>query len=184
MLVKAGAGADPRVVASVLRFLAERKLGKRVTVAGASGGETLDLATAARLEMPVEGRAFGKQERYRIPRVLRECDKVISIAGLGQTMTNYLDFAAGAPTEDPGAVVDLFSFHPADYAIGSGTAERHNVIVAATNATAVDAVGVAVLGRDSTKVAHLEMAVHRGYGSNESTAIWTRGAEVDEASAK
>ena len=48
----------------------------------------------------------------------------------------------------------MFGFHPAEYAIGMG----RNVIVAGTNATAVDAVGLAVLGEDSTAAAHLEMA--------------------------
>ena len=111
-----------------------------------AGVETLDLAAAQRLEMPVEGRVFSRRNPtgvYRIPRALRECDKVISIAGLGRTMTNYLGFAEGGAADDEsGRAVDLFGFHPAEYAIGMG----RNVIVAGTNATAVDAVGLAVLG--------------------------------------
>ena len=145
--------------------------------------------------MPVEGHVFNRhnpQGVYRIPRVLRECDKVISIAPLAphpaasisMSMVNYLGFSPTSRTGLPGEIaVDLFSFHPADYAIlGPATSpHRHNLVIAGTNATAVDSVGAAVLGIDSEKVLHLQHAVHRGYGSNEAYAIWTRGVEIDDA---
>ncbi len=182
VLILAAPGADPRLAPGVLRILRERGLGKRFMVAGMAGlagVETLDLTAAQRLEMPVEGRVFSRRNPtgvYRIPRALRECDKVISIAGLGRTMTNYLGFAEGGAADDEsGRAVDLFGFHPAEYAIGMG----RNVIVAGTNATAVDAVGLAVLGEDSTAAAHLERAAQRGDGNNDASSIWTRGAEVD-----
>lgn len=201
---------DPRLVQTVLSYLAERGLGRRFTIAesvpcplawtneheGISYAglvaklsrkypalryELVDLKKAAALEMPVEGRVVSKrnpQGLYRIPRLLRECDKVISIAPLappvGLSMFNYLSFSPGAEGID---AVDLFSFHPADYAILFG----RNVIVAGTNAPAVDSVGAAIMGIDSTQVAHLELAVQRGYGLNDAYSIWTRGVEIDEA---
>ncbi len=170
--------------------------------------ELIDLNTAPSLEMPVEGRVFARHNPkgiYHVPRVLRECDKVISIAplstsaatGVALSMMNYLGFAPADRGGSPGEVaLDLFSFHPADYAIcggsfaseaGSGEethVRRHNVIVAGTNAPAVDAVAAAVMGFDSTAIRHLELAVQHGYGVNDAYSIWTRGSEIDEVKAE
>ncbi|MCC6539011.1 MAG: DUF362 domain-containing protein [Bryobacterales bacterium] len=174
--------------------------------------ELVNLATAPTLDMPVEGRVFASRNRsgqYRVPRLLRECDKVISIAPLGPragsvvalTMLNYLGFSPSARVDElgePGEVaVDLFSFHPADYAIlggayaaeagdepGATRMRRHNVIVAGTNAPAVDAIGAAVMGLASTPIRHLELAVQQGYGINDAYSIWTRGVEFDEVKAE
>lgn len=179
--------------------------------------ELIDLHRVPALQMPVEGRVFSKQNPdglYRIPRILRECDKVISIAplatmagpGVALSLINYLSFfldgrqtpAAGRLTEASEMAVDLFSFHPAEYAIvgGSLAAEadgpaslqtrmrRYNVVIAGTNAPAVDAVAAAVMGFDSTTIRHLELAVQRGYGLNDAYSIWTRGAEIDEVKAE
>lgn len=201
---------DPRLVQTVLAYLAERGLGRRFTIAeavpcplawtseheGASYNgivaklsrkypanryELVDLKQAPKLEMPVEGHVVSQRNPkgiYRIPRLLRECDKVISIAPLaapvGLSLHNYLSFSPGAEGIE---AVDLFSFHPADYAILSG----RNVIVAGTNAPAVDSVGAAIMGFDSTAIAHLELAAKRGYGLNDAYSIWTRGVEIDEA---
>ncbi len=228
-----GAITDPRLVAGVLRYLAERGLGRRFSIVEGAGCdwasatsagfdglsyramvdtlarqypalryELIDLTTAPSLEMPVEGRVFASRNPkgiYRVPRVLRECDKVISMAplatmtgtGVALSMMSYLGFSPGMRVEDlgdPGEVaVDLFSFHPADYAIigGARTADgrRHNVIIAGTNAPAVDAVGAAVMGLDSNAIRHLELAVQHGYGINDAYSIWTRGAEIDEVKA-
>jgi uncharacterized protein (DUF362 family) len=247
-----GVVTDPRLVASVLGYLVERRLGRRFTIVegapcraassvwdskwdGQFNGvtyrwivqtmskqhpslrfELLDLNTAPSLEMPVEGRVFATRNQpgiYRIPRVLRECDKVISIAplatmpgtGVALSIMNYLGFAPAehygegkhrlARLGDPGEVaVDLFSFHPADYAIVGGTfgaesdggasgttrLRRHNVLIAGTNAPAVDAVGAAVMGFDSSAIRHLDLAVQHGYGVNDAYSIWTRGAEIEE----
>jgi len=182
--------------------------------------ELLDLNTAPSLEMPVNGRVFASRNpkgMYHVPRVLRECDKVISIAPLstrastdiGLSILNYLGFSpADAYGEgkqrlpasgEPGEIsVDMFSFHPADYSIVGGTfaaesdgssggstrMRRHNVLIAGTNAPAVDAVGAAVMGFDSTKIRHLDLAVRHGYGVNDAYSIWTRGVEIDEVKAE
>jgi hypothetical protein len=55
--------------------------------------------------------------------------------------------------------------------------------IAGTSALAVDAVGAAVMGFESASIRHLELAVKRGYGTNESYSIWTRGVEIDEVKA-
>ncbi|MEZ5356389.1 MAG: DUF362 domain-containing protein [Bryobacteraceae bacterium] len=181
--------------------------------------ELIDLNTAPSLEMPVEGRVFASGNPkgfYHVPRVLRECDKVISISplstlageGVALSVMNYLGFAPGDrygyPKQgllelgSPGEVaLDFFSFHPADYAIAGGSfaseadrggeqtqSRRHNVIVAGTNAPAVDAVAAAAMGFDSTSIRHLELAVQHGYGINDAYSIWTRGAEIDEVKAE
>jgi hypothetical protein len=175
--------------------------------------ELLDLHDAPSLRMPVEGRVHASrnpQGIYQIPRLLRECDKVISIAplslmagsGIALSMINYLGFAQGdlPSLGDPGEVaLDLFSFHPADYAIVGGSfaaewggatapgktrARRHNVVIAGNSALAVDAIGAAVMGLESESIRHLELAVKRGYGTNDSYSIWTRGVEVEEAKAE
>ena len=208
---------DVRIVAFVLRYLAERRLGKRFTVVESSPCgdamwlpyrpviarlekefrglrfELVDLNEAPRLRMPVEGRVMARRNAegmYDVPRVLRECDKVISIAplagrketGVAGAVMNYLSFGGRRDWEEPGeSAVDLYSFHPADYAIVG--AMRPNVVIAGTNGPAVDAVGAAVLGLESTGVRHLELAVQRGYGLNDASAIWTRGAELEEVKA-
>ncbi|MFN7937293.1 MAG: DUF362 domain-containing protein [Bryobacteraceae bacterium] len=213
----AGASTDVRLVEFVLRYLAQRRLGKRFTVVehvprGAALWldyqavvarlenefrglrlELVDLQNAPRLRMPVEGRVMARRNVngiYDIPRVLRECDQVISIAplvaraetGVAGTVVNYLSFGGKREWEEPGeSAVDLYSFHPADYAILG--AMRPNVVIAGTNGPAVDAVGAAVLGLESTGVRHLELAVQRGYGLNDASAIWTRGAELEDVKA-
>ncbi|MBL8222357.1 MAG: hypothetical protein JNL62_24180 [Bryobacterales bacterium] len=119
-----------------------------------------------------------------MPRLLRECDRVISMAPLGPSlsMMNYLSFAPH-PSESGEAALDLFSFHPADYAIVSG-AKGRNVVIAGSNALAVDAVSTALQGADPTAVRHLDLAVKRGYGTNDAYSIWTRGSEIDEVKAE
>lgn len=219
-----GMVTDPRLVESVLRYLAEKGLGKRFTIgddtveaAAPTGGnfegltyraavdrmarrypalryELMEFRTAPALEMPVEGRVFSKRNPggvYRVPRALRECDKVIALAPLGaeHSLLGYLGFCGaqrlGSEEERGEAALDLFSFHPADYSIVGGTfapvpGGRHNLIIAANNAPAVDSVASAVLGNDPTKLRYLEQAVQHGYGVNDAYAIWTRGAEIED----
>lgn len=202
-----GASTDPRLVGGVLRHLASRGLGRRFTIVertpcrsfDALGYRTLvrslasrhpklqfelvDLADAPSIEATVEGRPAASSNprgEYRVPRLLRECDRVISMAPLGPSlsMMNYLSFAPNA-SESGEAALDLFSFHPADYAIVSG-AKGRNVVIAGSNALAVDAVSTALQGVDPTTIRHLDLAVKRGYGTNEAYSIWTRGTEIDE----
>jgi uncharacterized protein (DUF362 family) len=241
----AGAVTDPRIVASVLRYLASRGLGRRFTIAEGAPcrgdvwdttwdnhfdglsyramvrsltsaypnlrWELADLNSSPSIVATVEGRAMARrnpQGAYHVPRLLRECDKIVSIAplatmpgsGIGLSIMNYLGFASGAQygypknlaaLGEPGEVaLDLFSFHPADYAIAGGTfaadtrMRRHNVLIAGTSALAVDTVGAAVMGVDPESIPHLGLAVKCGYGTNEAYSIWTRGAEIDDVKAE
>lgn len=206
-----GAFTHPRFVDSVLRHLASRGLGRRFSVVerapcrsfdalGYSAMvrslasrypklqfELVDLADAPSIEATVEGRAAASNNprgEYRVARLLRECDRVISMAPLGPllSMMNYLGFAPDGSASGEVAL-DLFSFHPADYAIVSGGRGR-NVIVAGSNALAVDAVSSALQGIDPTTVRHLDLAVKRGYGTDDAYSIWTRGTEIDEVKAE
>lgn len=198
VVLKASPAANPHLLAATLRYLAQNNLGRRITLFDAPlpqnlarqfpavKFEQLDSASAPGLQMPVEGRVFNPanpQGLYKIPRALRECDKLISLAPLTPNSGTILNYRSFAPPDTPGdpalAALDIFSFHPADYAI-LGPATRHNVLIAASNATAVDSVGAAVLNLEPEKMPHLNFAVQRGYGSNEAYAIWTRGAEIEE----
>ena len=181
-----GTVTDLRVVKSVISFLAEKKRGRRITIAegsgewqpversklrvdgwttdwgGAFGGlsyrgmvddfarrypavrfDIVDLNFDEQFEAPAPGRAHAANNRaglYAIPKTIRSCDKLISIAplkthaacGVSLTAGNYMGIAPGArygfpkkALDDLGApddvMIDLFLHHPADYAIAGGS---------------------------------------------------------------
>ena len=155
---------------------------------------------------PVPAPAPRRQERsYFVPKTIRSCDKLIAVAplrtdprlGVALSLAGYLGAAPGSkygfpkrfevPLEE--AVADLYSFHPADYAVlggswgteGGGASVHHNVIVAGGNAVAVDAAGAAIMGFDPAAIPHLRLAVRSGYGTADVDAIWTRGNTIEEA---
>jgi len=104
--------------------------------------ELADLDFAESLDLPVPGRAAAKQNAagaYTIPRVIQECDQLISVAplktdresGVALTFHNYLGIAPGAKYGFPKnglcklgsqdeVMVDLFGYRPADYCILGG----------------------------------------------------------------
>jgi hypothetical protein len=184
VLIQVAPQTPPSLTQSLLKFLTQNRLGIRHTL--------FDPASAQWLEMPVEGRAFNTKNPtglYKIPRVLRECDKLISLAPLSThpqasvalTFLNYLSFCPNPPGDPALAALDIFSFHPADYAVLAPSPNPlHNILIAGNNATAVDSVGAALLGLDSTAIPHLELAAQRGYGINDAYSIWTRGEEISE----
>jgi len=157
--------------------------------------ERVDLNFDESIPLPLHGKAL----TYFIPKTIQQCDRIITVAplvtdeqmGVSLSVANYRGIAPGAlksgqPDE---VVVDLFSYHPADYAIvggswgveGGGRSVHHNVLVAGTNAVSVDAVGAAIMGFDPTGVAHLALAQHRGFGDADLGPIWTRGNEIEQA---
>jgi uncharacterized protein (DUF362 family) len=151
--------------------------------------DRVDLNFDETIELPLRGKALS----YFIPKTIQQCDRIISVAplatsertGVSLSVANYWGIAPGAhlklgqPDE---MLVDLFSYHPADYAIiGGARAVHHNVLVAGTNAVSVDAVGAAIMGFDPTRVTHLALAQHRGFGSADLGTIWTRGNEIEQA---
>jgi uncharacterized protein (DUF362 family) len=246
----AGSVADPRVVRTLIAWLAEHRLGKRITVAegpswsaeqpfdawnsdwdGAFGKisyramvdefarkhpavrfDIVDLNGDETMEMRAPGRDTGGA--YQVPNTLMQCDKLITVAplatsaqtGVSLTLGSYLGALPGSIygrlkerasslAQPHQLLADLFSFHPADYAILGGewgiegdapfgpraAAIRHNLVLAGANAVAVDAVGVSVMGFVPSRIRHLELAAKRGLGTIETDSIWTRGNAIDEA---
>jgi hypothetical protein len=174
--------------------------------------ELADLDFAESLDVPVPGRALAKQNAagaYTIPRVIQECDALISVAplktdresGVALTFHNYLGIAPGAKYGFPKSglrklgsqdelTVDLFRYHPADYCIlgggfgveGDGATVRHNLLVTGTKAVSVDAVAAMLMGFRPEDVPYLGMAERSGaYGVVDIDSIWTRGSEIEDA---
>jgi hypothetical protein len=180
-----GSVTDPRIVRSVISYLAERKRGLRFTVVegsahwlpaerskapvdgwstdwgGAFGGlsyrkmidelaarfpgmrfEIADLNFADSIDLPVPGKALARNNPagvYTIPKVINQCDRLISIAplktdaaaGVSLSVKNYLGIAPGAKYGFPKdallklgspdeVMIDLFSYRPADLAMVGG----------------------------------------------------------------
>jgi uncharacterized protein (DUF362 family) len=179
--------------------------------------ETVDLNFDQSVELPVPGKGLARNNpagTYSIPKTIQQCDRLISVAplkthtltGVSLSMKNYFGIGPGAkygfpkdglhklgqPSE---VLVDLFSFHPGDYAIAGGSwgvegdgphapgarSVHHNVIVAGANAVAVDAVAAAVMGFNAADLPYLGMAERRGFGVADTDVIWTRGNDIAEA---
>ncbi|MGB7721937.1 MAG: DUF362 domain-containing protein [Bryobacteraceae bacterium] len=166
--------------------------------------DRVDLNFDEAIELPLRGKALA----YFIPKTIQQCDRVISAAplatsertGVSLSVANYWGIAPGAHYGFPKTgllklgrpdevVVDLFSYHPADYAIvggawgveGGGRSVHHNVLVAGTNAVSVDAAGAAIMGFEPSRVAHLALAQRRGFGEADLGTIWIRGNEIEQA---
>jgi hypothetical protein len=179
--------------------------------------ERVDLNFEESSALPLHGRAVARNNSegaYFVPKTIQQCDRIISVAplatgdrtGISLSVANYWGIAPGARYGFPKAgllklgepeevVVDLFSYHPADYAIVGGTwgieggwpsdpgarAVRHNVLIAGTNAVSVDAVSAAIMGFEPTEVRHLALAERHGFGDADLGPIWTRGNEIEHA---
>lgn len=151
---------------------------------------------------------------YHVPKTIQQCDKLISVAPLSThrktavslSIMNYFGIAPGARYGFPKSkldqmgppdevAVDLFSFHPADYAVAGGCwgiegdgpfhpggqSVHHNVVIAGANAVAVDAVSAAIMGFDPSAIRHLRIAERKGFGGWETEAVWTRGNDIESA---
>ncbi len=165
--------------------------------------DVVDLNADEPLELPVPGKPSATRNPdsvYFIPQTIQQCDRVISVAPLkthprtrvSLSIGNYFGiapvakygpggeklFELGAPHE---VLIDLFSFHTADYAILGGETGR-NLVIAGPSAPAVDAAGAAVLGLAPAEIEHLKLAEKKGYGLIDLDLIWTRGNKIEEAS--
>jgi len=199
VVIKAHILTDPRIVRTVISYLAERKRGLRFTVLEGAAQtieecarrfagvrfEIADLTTADSIELPVPGKSLARGV-YRIPKIIQQCDRLISIAplqtdpssGVALTIANYLGIAPGVqPGSADEVMVDLFSYHPADFAI----AVDRNLVIAGAKAVCVDAVTAAVMGFKPADLPFLALAERKGFGTRDIDSIWTRGNEIEEA---
>jgi len=166
--------------------------------------ETLDLNSADTIDLPVPEKGIARNNPsgiYTIPKVIQQCDRVISAAplrtdpatGVALSVANYLGIARkdvrklGTPDE---VMIDLFGYHPADLAIVGGcwglegdgaSTVHHNLILAGAKAPCVDAVAASLMGFKPAELAFLDLADKKGFGTNEVDYIWTRGNELDQA---
>jgi uncharacterized protein (DUF362 family) len=179
--------------------------------------EIIDLNFDSLVELPVPGKALARNNpagTYAIPKTIQQCDRLISVAslkthsmtGVSLSMKNYFGIGPGAKYGFPKdglhklgnpdeVLIDLFSFHPADYAVVGGSwgveadgphapgarSVHHNVLIAGANALSVDAVAAAVMGFKPADLPYLAMAERRGFGVADADVIWTRGNDIEEA---
>jgi hypothetical protein len=181
--------------------------------------ELADLNFGESLELPVSTKPLARQNpsgAYAIGKVIQQCDKLISIAplktdtrtGVALTFNNYFGIAPGEKYGFPKSellklgspeevMLDLFSYHPADYCILGGpfgvegdapdgpeaAPVHHNLLVTGTKAVSVDAVAALLMGFTMEQVPYLALAEKSGdYGTAITDYIWTRGNDVEQAS--
>ena len=179
--------------------------------------EIADLNFAETVDLPVPGKALAGNNpsgAYTIPKIIQQCDRLISIAplktdsvsGVSLSVKNYLGIAPGSKYGFPKdglfklgspdeVMIDLFSYHPADFALAGGcwglegdgpdgpgaSSVHHNVVIAGARAISVDAVAAAVMGFNPAGLPLLALGDRKGLGTSELDAIWTRGNDIDEA---
>ncbi len=155
--------------------------------------ELVDLNTAPTVELPVPDKV---SVSYAIPKVIQQCDRVISIAplatdparGVSLAVANYASLVAKPVTTDE-ALIDLFSYKPADFALvggsmateGDGTPVHYNAVVAGMKPVAVDSIAASVMGFNPADLPYLALGQKRGFGSWDPVEIWQRGAEMKDA---
>jgi uncharacterized protein (DUF362 family) len=178
--------------------------------------EIADLNFADAIDLPVRGKAAARYNLrgvYTIPKLIQQCDRLIAVApmatdpasGVSLSVANFLGIAPGSRYGFPKKelmklgspdeiMIDLFSYHPADFAIvgggygveaegrGPGAASvHHNVVIAGAKAVCVDAVAAAVMGFNTSDLPFLTMGERKGFGIRDVDGIWIRGNEMEEA---
>ena len=179
--------------------------------------EIADLNFADSVELPVPGRALARNNQagvYTLPKIIQQCDRLITVAplatdpasGVSLSIENYLGIAPGSKYGFPKdgllklgspdeLMMDLFSYHPADFAIAGGcwgvegdgpdgpgaAGVHHNVVVAGFKANCVDAVAASVMGFKPAGLPFLALGEKKGFGTRDVDAIWTRGNTIEEA---
>jgi uncharacterized protein (DUF362 family) len=166
------------------------------------------------VELPVPGKALAHNNPgglYTVPKIIQQCDRVITVTplqtdiedGVSLTLKNYLGIAPGAKYGFPKdglrklgsvdeVIVDLFRYHPADFAIAggcwgvegdspNGAGVHHNVVVAGFKAGCVDAVAATLMGFQPKDLPLLGLADKNGFGIRDVDSIWTRGNSAEEA---
>ena len=217
IVIKTQPRADPRIVRIVVSYFAEHKRGLRFTVvdrlaAGADWTpeyrklaadlsakfprirlELVDLKTTPMADVAVPDRP---QATYSIPKIVQQCDRMITIAplatdaklGVSLSVANYANLTTKPITTDEG-LIDLLSYRDADLALVGGTVGyeadgarvRHNVLISGMKAVAVDSIAATVMGFKSEDLPYLAMGEKRGFGSWDPDEIWVHGNDIDEA---
>jgi len=217
VVIKTRPRTDWRIVSGAISYLAEHQRGLRFTVidrlpeAGDWGQdyrklvsglgaefpkarvELVDLNSAPTIDLPV---ADKPGVTYSIPKIVQQCDRMISIAplstdpvmGVSLSVGNYAAISSKPAATDE-ALIDLFTYRPADLALvggcwgveGDGTPVHHNVLISGMKAVAVDSVAAAVMGFKPADLPFLALGKKRGFGVWDPDDIWTRGNELEEA---
>lgn len=182
--------------------------------------EIADLNFADSIELPLPSRALARNNQaglYTIPKIVQQCDRLITIAplvtdsvsGVSLSIKNYLGIAPGSKYGFPKdgllklgstdeVMMDLFAYHPADFAIAGGCwgvegdgpdgaaamSVHHNLVIAGFKANCVDAVAASVMGFKPAELPFLAMGEKKGFGTRDVDQIWTRGNTIEEASRK
>ncbi|MBK9170061.1 MAG: hypothetical protein IPM24_21725 [Bryobacterales bacterium] len=196
VVLLAGPGADPRLVAAVADWLAANGKQERVSLIGLDSGAlsghrkeaALKMEPAAltdSMRMPAPGIYSRRDVDYQVARALLHCDKVVTVAALprGPRLPSIEAFGAAAKgphATDPATQLDLFSFHPAEYSI-VGSLGPVNMIVAGPFPTSVDAVVYKLRGGEPAQNPVLREAERRGFGDGDTDYIWLRGLEIEDA---
>ena len=178
--------------------------------------DLFDLNYEETMEMPVPNDAMAKNNKagtYHLAKTYLHCDKVISVAplkthsklGVALSLANYLGLAPGGKYGFPKdklyelgdlneIVVDLYSYHPADYAIlggcfgiegdgpsaPGGKSVHYNILLSGANGPAVDTIAAKIMGFDPDKLKYLALAEKKGFGGHDADVVWTRGNDPDE----
>jgi hypothetical protein len=217
IVLKTQPRADPRIVAIAISYLAEHKRGLRFTVidrlaAGADWSpeyrkiaadlgakfprvrvELTDLKSTPMADVAVADRPGAT---YPVPKIVQQCDRMITIAplatdpklGVSLSVGNYANLTT-KPVATDEALIDLLSFRDADLSLvggavgyeGDGAQVRHNVLISGMKAVAVDSIAAAVMGFKGEDLPYLAMGEKRGFGSWNPDEIWVHGNEIDEA---
>ncbi len=179
--------------------------------------EIADLNFADSIDLPLPGKPLARANPsgvYTIPKIIQQCDRLITVTplntdsatGVSLSVKNYLGIAPGSRYGFPKngllklgsqdeIMIDLFSYHPADFAIAGGcwgvegdgpegpgaAGVHHNVVMAGAKAICVDAVAAAVMGFDPAELPFLDLGEKAGFGTRDLDSIWTLGNEIDEA---
>jgi hypothetical protein len=216
IVVKTRSRTDARIVGLAIAYLAEHQRGSRFTIvdrlaqAGDWGQEyrklvsdlggkfpkarfeLVDLKSAATADIPVADKPGVK---YEIPKIIQQCDRLISVAPLATDPATGVSLSVGSyaafsskPVATDEALIDLFSYRPADLALVGGRLGyevgdevHHNVLISGMKAIAVDSVAASVMGFKPADLPYLALGEKRGFGSWDPDEIWTRGNEIEEA---
>jgi hypothetical protein len=155
-------------------------------------------------------------DSYYVSNTILNCDVLISVAamkvhdaaGVSLAHKNYFGTASrlvyatsgwwnaklhSQPGGPDAVIADLFSYHPADYAVVGGAwgmegkgphitqggrPIRTNMVIAGQDPVAVDAVAATIMGFNPWDIEHLRRSAAKGYGTLDTSYIAVRGDPI------